>query len=100
VKSCEHCWDEYPASQSCLSVSACDVSCICPAGNADGSGAIAKLPGTPRHGFFSLSIAAVARWPAARITLRQGARVVHESGQPRASLDHLVGAGEQRGRVR
>jgi hypothetical protein len=25
--------------------------------------------------------AAVARWPAARITLRQGARVVHESGQ-------------------
>jgi hypothetical protein len=43
VKSCEHCWDEYPASQSCLSVSACDVACICPAGNADGSGAIAKL---------------------------------------------------------
>jgi hypothetical protein len=26
-------------------------------------------------------LAAVARWPAARITLRQGARVVHESGQ-------------------
>jgi hypothetical protein len=25
--------------------------------------------------------AAVARWPAARITLRQGARIVHESGQ-------------------
>jgi hypothetical protein len=25
--------------------------------------------------------AAVARWPAARITLRQGARVVYESGQ-------------------
>jgi hypothetical protein len=25
--------------------------------------------------------AAVARWPAARITLRQSARVVHESGQ-------------------
>jgi hypothetical protein len=25
--------------------------------------------------------AAVARWPRARITLRQGARVVHESGQ-------------------
>jgi len=25
--------------------------------------------------------AAVARWPAARITLRQGARMVHESGQ-------------------
>jgi hypothetical protein len=25
--------------------------------------------------------AAVERWPAARITLRQGARVVHESGQ-------------------
>jgi hypothetical protein len=25
--------------------------------------------------------AAVARWPAARITLRQGARVVHETGQ-------------------
>ena len=24
--------------------------------------------------------AAVARWPAARITLRQGARIVHESG--------------------
>jgi hypothetical protein len=28
--------------------------------------------------------AAVARWPAARITLRQGARVVHESGTPLA----------------
>jgi hypothetical protein len=27
--------------------------------------------------------AAVARWPAARITLRQGARVVHENGQRR-----------------
>jgi hypothetical protein len=27
--------------------------------------------------------AAVARWPAARITLRQGARVVHESGHRR-----------------
>jgi hypothetical protein len=25
--------------------------------------------------------AAVARWPAARITLRQGARVLHESGR-------------------
>jgi hypothetical protein len=25
--------------------------------------------------------AAVARWPTALITLRQGARVVHESGQ-------------------
>jgi hypothetical protein len=25
--------------------------------------------------------AAVVRWPAARITLRQGARIVHESGQ-------------------
>jgi hypothetical protein len=25
--------------------------------------------------------AAVARWPAARTTLRQGARIVHESGQ-------------------
>ena len=25
--------------------------------------------------------AAVARWPAARITLRQGARIVHEGGQ-------------------
>jgi hypothetical protein len=25
--------------------------------------------------------AAVARWPAARITLRQGARIVHENGQ-------------------
>jgi hypothetical protein len=25
--------------------------------------------------------AAAARWPAARITLRQGARIVHESGQ-------------------
>jgi hypothetical protein len=25
--------------------------------------------------------AAIARWPAARITLRQGARIVHESGQ-------------------
>jgi hypothetical protein len=25
--------------------------------------------------------AAVTRWPAARITLRQGARVMHESGQ-------------------
>ena len=25
--------------------------------------------------------AAVARWPAARITLRQGSRVVNESGQ-------------------
>jgi hypothetical protein len=25
--------------------------------------------------------AAVARWPTARITLRQGARVVHESGR-------------------
>jgi hypothetical protein len=24
--------------------------------------------------------AAVARWPRARITLRQGARIVHESG--------------------
>jgi hypothetical protein len=30
--------------------------------------------------------AAVARWPAARITLRQGARVVHESGAGPASL--------------
>jgi hypothetical protein len=27
--------------------------------------------------------AAVARWPTAPITLRQGARVVHESGQQR-----------------
>jgi hypothetical protein len=27
--------------------------------------------------------AAVARWPTARITLRQGARVVHENGQRR-----------------
>jgi hypothetical protein len=27
--------------------------------------------------------AAVARWPAARITLRQGARVVYENGQRR-----------------
>jgi hypothetical protein len=44
--------------------------------------------------------AAVARWATARITLRQGARIMHESGQPRVSLDHLVGAGEQRGRVR
>ncbi len=26
--------------------------------------------------------AAVALWPVARITLRQGARVVHESGRP------------------
>jgi hypothetical protein len=26
--------------------------------------------------------AAVARWPAARITLRQGARIVHESKNP------------------
>jgi hypothetical protein len=51
VKSWE-CWDEYPASQSCLSVSACGVCCICPAGNADASGAIAKLPGTARHDFF------------------------------------------------
>jgi hypothetical protein len=25
--------------------------------------------------------AAIARWPTARITLRQGARVVHDSGQ-------------------
>jgi hypothetical protein len=25
--------------------------------------------------------AAVARWPAARITLRQGIRVVHDTGQ-------------------
>jgi hypothetical protein len=25
--------------------------------------------------------AAVARWPAARVTLQQGARMVHESGQ-------------------
>jgi hypothetical protein len=25
--------------------------------------------------------AAIARWPTARIALRQGARVVHESGQ-------------------
>jgi hypothetical protein len=25
--------------------------------------------------------AAVARWPRARSTLRQGARIVHESGQ-------------------
>jgi len=25
--------------------------------------------------------AAVARWPTARITLRQGARVVHDTGQ-------------------
>jgi hypothetical protein len=25
--------------------------------------------------------AAIARWPMARITLRQGARVVHDSGQ-------------------
>jgi hypothetical protein len=25
--------------------------------------------------------AAVARWPSVRITLRQGARVVHDSGQ-------------------
>jgi hypothetical protein len=25
--------------------------------------------------------AAVARWPAARITLRQGARVLHDTGQ-------------------
>jgi hypothetical protein len=25
--------------------------------------------------------AAMARWPAARITLRQGARIVHENGQ-------------------
>src|ERR1700748_2846812 len=31
VKSCEYCWDEYPISQSCLSVSAGDISCICPA---------------------------------------------------------------------
>jgi hypothetical protein len=27
--------------------------------------------------------AAILRWPAARITLRQGARVVHDSRRPR-----------------
>jgi len=27
--------------------------------------------------------AAVARWPSARITLRQGARVIHENGDKR-----------------
>jgi hypothetical protein len=30
--------------------------------------------------------AAVARWPMARITLRQGIRVVHDTGQPAGPL--------------
>jgi hypothetical protein len=31
--------------------------------------------------------AAIARWPASRMTLRQGARVVHESGQRQGKPD-------------
>jgi hypothetical protein len=37
--------------------------------------------------------AAVARWRAARITLRQGARVVHESGERRYEMQNPADAG-------
>jgi hypothetical protein len=40
-ESCEHCSDGYSASQSYLSISACDVVCICSAGNADRARVIA-----------------------------------------------------------
>jgi hypothetical protein len=42
--------------------------------------------------------AAVARWPAARITLRQGARVVHDTGlRPRAAPDLPTSVAAMRG---
>jgi hypothetical protein len=52
------------------------------------------MPGGPRELFdYEKRRAVVARWPAARITLRQGARVVPKSGSSNERSDGALRAG-------